>query len=47
MAVLTTWRGHVKSVSSIALMEEQKLLVSGSVDCTVRMWNMDGHYVGM
>ncbi|XP_053398693.1 WD repeat-containing protein 49-like isoform X5 [Mercenaria mercenaria] len=44
--VLVTWRGHVKSVTSIALVEEHKLLISASVDCTVRMWNMEGHYVG-
>ncbi|KAL4229841.1 hypothetical protein ACF0H5_010233 [Mactra antiquata] len=44
--VLHSWRGHVKSVTSIALVEENKLLISASVDCTVRMWNMEGHYVG-
>ncbi|XP_060601618.1 WD repeat-containing protein on Y chromosome-like isoform X3 [Ruditapes philippinarum] len=44
--VLVTWRGHVKSVTSLALVEEHKLLISASVDCTVRMWNMEGHYIG-
>ena len=27
--------------------EEHKILLSSSVDCTVKMWNMDGHYIGM
>ncbi|XP_052794800.1 WD repeat-containing protein on Y chromosome-like [Mya arenaria] len=44
--VTMTWRGHVKSVTAISLVEEHKLLITASVDCTVRLWNMDGHYVG-
>ncbi|WAQ98705.1 WDR49-like protein [Mya arenaria] len=42
--VTMTWRGHVKSVTAISLVEEHKLLITASVDCTVRLWNMDGHY---
>ncbi|KAH3841539.1 hypothetical protein DPMN_115005 [Dreissena polymorpha] len=44
--VIVTWRGHVKSVTAISLVEAHKLLITSSVDCTVRMWNMEGHYVG-
>ena len=32
---------------SLTKVEEHKILLSSSVDCTVRMWNMDGHYIGM
>ena len=41
-----SWRGHVKSVTSLTMVEEHKILLSSSVDCTVRMWNMEGHYIG-
>ena len=46
IVVINSWRGHVKSVTSLTLVEEHKILLSSSVDCTVRMWNMDGHYIG-
>ena len=45
--VLTTWRGHIEHVTSIVLIEDNKLLMSGSLDCTVRLWTYDGEYVGM
>ncbi|WAQ98654.1 hypothetical protein MAR_023027 [Mya arenaria] len=35
--VTMTWRGHVKSVTAISLVEEHKLLITASVDCTVRL----------
>ncbi|XP_046574299.1 WD repeat-containing protein on Y chromosome-like [Haliotis rubra] len=41
-----TWRGHVESITDFDLMEERKILLSTSMDCTVRMWTTDGHYVG-
>ena len=44
--VTNSWRGHVKSVTSLTLVEEHKILLSSSVDCTVRMWNLEGHYIG-
>ena len=40
------WRGHVESVTSITLVEENKLILTSSLDCTVRLWTLEGEYVG-
>ena len=44
--VMLSWRGHVESVSSIDLVEQNKVLLTSSSDCTVRMWTTEGHYIG-
>jgi WD40 repeat protein len=46
LTVQTMWRGHVESVTSTAIVEEHKMVVTSSLDCTVRMWTFDGEYVG-
>lgn len=32
---------------SLELIEEEKLLLSSSLDHTVRLWSTDGEYIGM
>ncbi|XP_070198273.1 cilia- and flagella-associated protein 337-like isoform X3 [Littorina saxatilis] len=44
--VILSWRGHIESVSSIDLVEQNKVLLTSSSDCTVRMWTIEGHYIG-
>ncbi|XP_064637892.1 WD repeat-containing protein on Y chromosome-like [Lineus longissimus] len=44
--LLFTWRGHIESVTCIDLVEEHKMMLTASLDCTVRMWTLDGEYVG-
>ncbi|KAK3594288.1 hypothetical protein CHS0354_017011 [Potamilus streckersoni] len=44
--MLQSWRGHVKSISTVELMEEKNLIITASKDCTVRLWNKEGHYIG-
>ena len=44
--VILSWRGHVESVSAIDLVEQNKVLLTSSSDCTVRMWTTEGHYIG-
>ncbi|KAK3099235.1 hypothetical protein FSP39_001323 [Pinctada imbricata] len=43
-----TWRGHIDSINNMELVfhEKQKLLMTASNDCTVRLWNFDGDYIG-
>src|SRR5262249_2356828 len=36
---LSTLQGHRESVNSLALMPDNTTLLSGSVDCSVRVWN--------
>ncbi|XP_027733400.1 WD repeat-containing protein 49-like [Vombatus ursinus] len=40
------WRAHVNALTSLELIEKEKALLSSSVDCTVRLWSMDGEYIG-
>ena len=39
-SVLTTYRGHTRSVSKIVIIPEKGLLVSGAGDGTVRYWDL-------
>ncbi|XP_021078356.1 WD repeat-containing protein 49-like [Mus pahari] len=43
---VTSWRAHVSMVTSLELMEEDSILLSSSLDCTVRLWSQDGAYIG-
>ncbi|XP_056681108.1 WD repeat-containing protein 49-like [Monodelphis domestica] len=40
------WRAHINAVTFLELIEEEKALLSSSIDCTVRLWSMDGEYIG-
>ncbi|XP_011445499.1 cilia- and flagella-associated protein 337 isoform X2 [Magallana gigas] len=44
--LIHTWRGHIDSITCIELVEKHKLLMTASNDCTVRLWNFDGDYIG-
>ena len=37
--LIYTLPGHVKQVTSIAISRDNKYIVSGSFDCTVKIWN--------
>ncbi|XP_037382707.1 WD repeat-containing protein on Y chromosome-like [Talpa occidentalis] len=39
------WRAHVNMVTSLELIEE-RVLLSASLDHTVRLWSRDGEYIG-
>ncbi|XP_038200439.2 WD repeat-containing protein 49-like [Arvicola amphibius] len=43
---VTSWRAHVSMVTSLELIEEDSILLSSSLDCTVRLWSKDGAYIG-
>lgn len=42
------WRAHVQSITSIEPLEYMKseILLTSSMDCTVRLWTLEGHFVG-
>ena len=44
--VITTWRAHVEVINSLDFIDEHKLLITASNDCSVRLWNKDGDYIG-
>nr|XP_026696669.1 WD repeat-containing protein on Y chromosome isoform X2 [Ciona intestinalis] len=39
-------RGHTKAVTSIVYIEEKELIGTGSTDCSVRLWTVNGRYLG-
>lgn len=42
------WRAHVQSITGLEALEiwNVDVLMTASVDCTVRLWTMDGHFIG-
>lgn len=42
------WRAHVQSITSIEPVEiwNCEILLTASLDCTVRLWTTEGHFVG-
>ncbi|KAI4873765.1 hypothetical protein NFI96_010621 [Prochilodus magdalenae] len=44
--LLSSWRGHLKSIVCVEYVERFRLLVTASHDCTVRLWTIAGSYIG-
>jgi len=44
--VAKKWRSHIQSITCIDLVEDYELLLTSSTDCTVRVWTIEGHFVG-
>ncbi|XP_067949364.1 cilia- and flagella-associated protein 337-like [Watersipora subatra] len=44
--LITMWRAHVENINSLDFIDEHKLLITASSDCSVRLWNKDGDYIG-
>ncbi|XP_067889622.1 cilia- and flagella-associated protein 337 isoform X1 [Heterodontus francisci] len=44
--IINYWRAHVSGVTCMELIEEQKVMVTSSVEGTVRLWSMDGEFIG-
>nr|XP_025044795.1 WD repeat-containing protein 64-like [Pelodiscus sinensis] len=45
-ALLQSWRAHSCSATSVTLVSENQLLLTSSLDCTVRLWSLEGEYIG-
>ncbi|XP_038674997.1 WD repeat-containing protein on Y chromosome isoform X2 [Scyliorhinus canicula] len=44
--IVNYWRAHVSGVTCMELIEEQKVIVTSSVEGTVRLWSVDGEFIG-
>jgi WD40 repeat protein len=44
--LLNGWRGHTKTIVSIDIAEEKKLIITASTDCRVSLWTTSGKYIG-
>ncbi len=45
---LAAWRAHSAEILSVECIRHKAgvFVLSASADCTVRLWNMKGHYIG-
>jgi len=44
--LLNMWRAHIESVTCMDVIENENLLLTSSMDCTVRLWTLEGEYIG-
>ncbi|XP_075471621.1 cilia- and flagella-associated protein 337-like isoform X2 [Ascaphus truei] len=44
--LLHCWRAHLCDITRVVPVIEHGLVVSSSLDCTVRLWSMRGEYIG-
>ena len=40
------WRAHLNSIVSVDLAEDKGLIITASTDCCVRMFTLNGRYIG-
>ncbi|XP_067932501.1 WD repeat-containing protein on Y chromosome-like isoform X2 [Watersipora subatra] len=45
--ILNSFRAHMKAVNSVSYCDEQDLLVTASTDCSVRLWTVQGRFIGI
>lgn len=46
LAVIHCWRGHLTGISSCNFVDQNEMVLTGSVDCAIRLWSFDGSHVG-
>lgn len=44
--ILLAFRGHAKSIVSVDYCEKKQLIITASTDCYVRLWTINGKYLG-
>ncbi|XP_076179717.1 WD repeat-containing protein WDY isoform X3 [Ptiloglossa arizonensis] len=43
--LLSSVRGHMKAITSVQIISDARIVVSGSTDHTVRLWTLGGRYI--
>ncbi|XP_037949995.1 WD repeat-containing protein on Y chromosome [Teleopsis dalmanni] len=44
--LLSSYKAHLKAINSIIFINTPKIYVTGSHDCSCRLWTLGGHYLG-
>uniref|UniRef100_A0A1I8MCB5 WD repeat-containing protein on Y chromosome n=1 Tax=Musca domestica TaxID=7370 RepID=A0A1I8MCB5_MUSDO len=44
--LVSSYKGHLKAINSIAYINQTKILITGSHDCSCRLWSLGGRYLG-
>ncbi|KAL6471410.1 hypothetical protein MHYP_G00200600 [Metynnis hypsauchen] len=40
------WRAHISSITGLQIIENDRVLLTSSTDCTVRLWSIHGEFIG-
>ncbi|XP_073439273.1 cilia- and flagella-associated protein 337-like [Dendrobates tinctorius] len=40
------WRAHVDMITQLEVIDEDKVVLSSSLDCAARLWTIDGEFIG-
>lgn len=40
------WRAHVDMITELEVIDEDKVVLSSSLDCAVRLWSLNGEFIG-
>ncbi|CAF1671587.1 unnamed protein product, partial [Adineta ricciae] len=43
---MRSWRGHVDSVTGLEYIEQAQVIITSSLDWTIRLWNLHGFFIG-
>ena len=44
--LLIAYRAHLRPITSIAYANDRDIVLTGSVDCTIRLFTLTGRYIG-
>lgn len=44
--LLHSWRAHMSDITRVIPVEKNKVIVTSSQDCTVKLWTIQGEYIG-
>ncbi|XP_061400442.1 WD repeat-containing protein on Y chromosome-like [Musca vetustissima] len=44
--LVSSYKGHLRAINSIAYINQTKILITGSHDCSCRLWSLGGRYLG-
>ncbi|XP_067102784.1 cilia- and flagella-associated protein 337 [Osmerus mordax] len=45
-AAKTYWRAHTSSITGLQIVDSDQVVLTSSVDCTVRLWSSNGQFIG-
>uniref|UniRef100_A0A8C5QCJ1 EF-hand domain-containing protein n=1 Tax=Leptobrachium leishanense TaxID=445787 RepID=A0A8C5QCJ1_9ANUR len=45
-AIVNHWRAHIDMITYLEVVDEHKAILSSSLDCTVRLWSLNGEFIG-
>ncbi|KAK2831691.1 hypothetical protein Q7C36_016777 [Tachysurus vachellii] len=46
LKTMNFWRAHISSITGLQIIENDQILLTSSLDCTVRLWSTHGEFIG-